>query len=146
MIIVIGKEARFARWLFKVNITQQQKRDLGCARACGQGGIYCFSDHDYRRTEEELAAWGIPFTVQQLEEPAGFKHTQGKRYSSRTEALNHIEKGITPASEEINNLRERLNEAEKWAAAAAYRVQALDEQLKKQRSERSDQDDGAGKA
>lgn len=46
--------------------------------------------------------------------------TKGIKYSSRSEALAHIEKGIEPESMLVPRLQERVRAAEERAAAAKY--------------------------
>lgn len=120
-ICTIDGTAHYARHILRAKLPDGPIRFPAC-----EEGIYCFTDRDLERAQAWLKEQGIEYAVEDLPAPPGFEKTIGTRYSSRTEAIRHIQDGIEPESMIIPRLQERVKVAEERVAAAEERAAAAE--------------------
>ncbi len=86
---------------------------------------YCYTEADKERLITYLTDNGVKVKVESLDPVKGLQVTKGIKYNSVDEAVNHI-KGATPESLTIPYLKEQLQTAELWLAAALTKLDTVE--------------------
>lgn len=108
-------ETAFPECVIKAEIPKEIRREL--ALQVEEEGVVCYSDQEVERAKATLDREGIAYTIDRCEVPEATKEkVRGLKYSSRTEVMDHIEKGKEPESTRIDRLEARIAELEKAIA------------------------------
>ena len=88
-------------------------------------GEYCYTESDKNRLLKRLDDNGVKYEIETLKPIDGLRVTEGVKYHSIDEALNHI-KGATPETLVIPYLKEQLQITEAWLGAALTKLNAVE--------------------
>ena len=88
-------------------------------------GEYCYTESDKNRLLKRLDDNGVKYEIETLAPIDGLRVTEGVKYHSIDEALNHI-KGATPEALVIPYLKEQLQITEAWLGAALTKLNAVE--------------------
>ena len=86
---------------------------------------YCYTESDKNRLLKRLDDNGVKYEIETLAPIDGLRVTEGVKYNSIDEALNHI-KGATPETLVIPYLKEQLQITEQWLGAALTKLNAVE--------------------
>jgi len=92
---------------------------------CKVNGKYCYTEADKERLLEKLEKHDVKYEIEPLTPVDGLRVTEGVKYNSVDEAVNHI-KRTTPESLTIPYLKEQLQTAELWLAAALTKLDTVE--------------------
>ena len=88
-------------------------------------GEYCYTEADKKRLLTRLDDNGVKYEIETLAPIDGLRVTEGVKYNSIDEALNHI-KGATPETLVIPYLKEQLQITEAWLGAALTKLNEVE--------------------
>jgi hypothetical protein len=86
---------------------------------------YCYTEADKERLLTYLTDNGVKVKIEPLTPIDGLRVTEGVKYNSVDEAVNHI-KRATPESLMIPYLKEQLQTAEAWLAVALTKLDTVE--------------------
>lgn len=99
-----------------------------------KNGIVVYPEDDLQKLEAVLQDLGLSYTIEQLShDPAHVAKTQGIKYASRSEAIEHILNDKEPEGMIISNLKKKLAEKEAEVSnlkAEMEKLKASVEQIK----------------
>lgn len=121
-ICTIDGIAYYAGWLIRAELGNRYH-----PFEADKSGILCFMEKELARAEVWLQEQGITYKIEKLPAPPGFEKTIGINYSSRSEAVRHIQEDVEPKSLTVLRLCERVQAAESRAEAAEDKAEAAEQ-------------------
>lgn len=130
----IDGNAIFATHFVHVQIDRQDKNTIEklLHYQVETDGIVVYPEDDLQKLETILQDSGLSYTIEQLtHDPAHVVKTQGVKYASRSEAIEHILNDKEPESMIVSNLKKKLAEKDDEIKTMRANLEKIEANMKK---------------
>jgi len=92
-------------------------------------GVVIYSEEEKNKAESKLMELGISYAIEPLDYEQHKPKSQGIKYASRTEAIEHLLNDAEPESQVVPNLKKRLVDSEAKHKEKDDKIKSLEERL-----------------